>query len=275
MARKRRRARINRFPQHIQRAYVKLLARSMERFAERIVGPLLRVLARELPALEIPDTRTDAPRDIFAVIERIREQIGGGEITASLVTQIKTHTLLLDGWSVSRVQEALRASISTLPGTAVQFVESVNIIGTPGNVPRALLDSAVKRNVELITTARRELFGRIEGVVRGGVQGGKGLKELTGEIQKITGQGVNRAKLIARDQTSKIFGEISGQRIEQAGFTHYIWLTVEDERVRDAHAERHGKVFTLARGTGIPGDAHPGEHFQCRCYREPSRGPEG
>ncbi|UBV43975.1 minor capsid protein [Deinococcus taeanensis] len=53
----------------------------------------------------------------------------------------------------------------------------------------------------------------------------------------------NCAATIVRNElgNASVYAQRKGQR--QAGVTHYIWLTAQDFRVRDARRARHGKTF--------------------------------
>ena len=47
---------------------------------------------------------------------------------------------------------------------------------------------------------------------------------------------------------------------------YYIWRTEGDDKVRDSHAERDGKIFNWY----VPTEGgHPGEDHNCRCWAEP------
>lgn len=48
--------------------------------------------------------------------------------------------------------------------------------------------------------------------------------------------------------------------------THYIWRTRRDGKVRSAHAEREGQIFSW---DDPPEGGHPGEDYNCRCTSEP------
>ncbi|NOD90393.1 minor capsid protein [Ruegeria sp. HKCCD4315] len=48
--------------------------------------------------------------------------------------------------------------------------------------------------------------------------------------------------------------------------THYIWRTRRDGKVRSAHAEREGQIFSW---DNPPEGGHPGEDYGCRCTAEP------
>lgn len=48
--------------------------------------------------------------------------------------------------------------------------------------------------------------------------------------------------------------------------THYIWRTRRDNKVRPAHADREGQIFSWDEP---PTGGHPGEDHNCRCTAEP------
>lgn len=48
--------------------------------------------------------------------------------------------------------------------------------------------------------------------------------------------------------------------------THYIWRTRRDGKVRSAHAEREGQIFSW---DNPPEGGHPREDYGCRCTAEP------
>ena len=94
----------------------------------------------------------------------------------------------------------------------------------------------------------------------------------------------SRARLIARDQVSKLNGQITQGRNQALGLDLYVWSDSSDERVRESHDVMDGKVCrwddpTVYADTvedaqagrwksraSIGGvDQHPGQDFQCRC----------
>ena len=93
----------------------------------------------------------------------------------------------------------------------------------------------------------------------------------------------NRAKLIARDQVSKLNGEIAQLRQRNIGIERYYWRTMTDERVRPEHQSMDGlmcrwddpSVYSADKGktwkprTGDMVRLHPSEDYQCRCYADP------
>ena len=75
-----------------------------------------------------------------------------------------------------------------------------------------------------------------------------------------------RTQTIAEDQSQKGVGALQRDRLTSAGLGQYRWRTVGDDRVREAHREREGKVFSWSQE---PAGGHPGEDFNCRCVAEP------
>lgn len=61
-------------------------------------------------------------------------------------------------------------------------------------------------------------------------------------------------------------GQLSNEEQQEAGYTHYIWHTQRDDRVRGTHAINSGKMFAW---NAPPPTGHPGEDYNCRCWAEP------
>ena len=94
-----------------------------------------------------------------------------------------------------------------------------------------------------------------------------------------------RARLIARDQTSKMNVAINMARQTSIGIEEYIWRTAKDRRVvgtpgglwpegnamHGNHYKREGKTY---RWDNPPHDGHPGWPINCRCYPEPVLDPD-
>jgi SPP1 gp7 family putative phage head morphogenesis protein len=73
----------------------------------------------------------------------------------------------------------------------------------------------------------------------------------------------SRAKLIARDQTSKAIGEFTKIRQQQIGIDKYVWSGIDDGRERPSHVANNNKTFEWNNPPSDTG--HPGSDFQCRC----------
>lgn len=152
----------------------------------------------------------------------------------------------------------------------------------PWLAPR--IASFVRTNVELITLLPEVYFADIEAKLLEEMRTGtrheliaedfrayyeSQLDPLLAERGEIAER---RAKLLARDQVGKFFGELNAVRQKNLGIESYVWRTVRDGRVRDVHADRDGKTFEWSDppGDGSPEDGlHPGSAINCRCSAEP------
>ena len=81
-----------------------------------------------------------------------------------------------------------------------------------------------------------------------------------------------QARLIARDQTSKLIGNLNQARQEQIGVAQYRWRTSQDEAVRPSHRANDGRIF---RWDSPPPTGHPGHDINCRCVALPIIPPKG
>jgi SPP1 gp7 family putative phage head morphogenesis protein len=122
-------------------------------------------------------------------------------------------------------------------------------------------------NVALIKSMSERHFSRIEYLVFDGVRKGLRHEEIAAMLRSEPFNATkNQAALIARDQVSKLNGQLTELRQKKAGISRYIWRTAGDERVRDSHKALDGQTIFW---DSPPEVGHPGYDFQCRCYAEP------
>lgn len=131
----------------------------------------------------------------------------------------------------------------------------------------------VAENVALIKSVPQRLFDEVEKELLAGLRDGQRHEQLARTLEDRLGVAESRAKLIARDQVLKFSGDLNRVRQEAMGVSQFIWRTSGDQRVREAHAERDGQVYSWADPPGDaadPGDgAFPGDGILCRCWAEP------
>lgn len=127
-------------------------------------------------------------------------------------------------------------------------------------------ETAIEENVSLIKDIQREYAKSVEVIINHGTRTGKSLKDIQTDIQRRLKITENRAKLIARDQTGSIFGQMTAKRHKEAGILKFRWSTSSDEKVRDKHRDLDGKEFTYKKP---PSEGLPGEPIQCRCVAIP------
>lgn len=179
---------------------------------------------------------------------------------------------------VSKVDKAnARAFERSLPDGF--GVDLMRIIRSTGETEK--LKNNVRANVALIKTISSEYFSKVERAIWLELSGSSpSRKSLTEKLVSIGGVSRARAKMIARDQTSKINAQLTIERAQSIGTGEFIWHTAEDERVvgnpgglypsgnriHGNHYKRNGKRYKFGEQ---PADGYPGEPIGCRCWMEP------
>jgi SPP1 gp7 family putative phage head morphogenesis protein len=142
-----------------------------------------------------------------------------------------------------------------------------------GEFYREALNVWIEDNVNLIKTIPKDSLGRMKEIVQEGFKTGKTATSIVKEIQRTYGIEKRHARLIARDQTAKLHGQLAKAQQTDAGVNEYIWSTSGDSRVRERHRELNGKRFRWddppVVDTKTGRRAHPGEDYQCRCVALP------
>lgn len=147
-----------------------------------------------------------------------------------------------------------------------------------------IVNSKISENTSLIRSIPEEFLKKVEGVVYRSTVEGKTSGSIIKELQKVYKSTENRAKLIARDQTSKLNAALNKERQERLGIETYIWRDAGDERTRESHDVLNGMLCrwddptvysdddgkTWKKRSSIGGFiGHPGEDIQCRCNAQP------
>jgi SPP1 gp7 family putative phage head morphogenesis protein len=140
------------------------------------------------------------------------------------------------------------------------------------------VDASIYDNVRLIESIPSQYLDKVDSIVMTNIRAGNRPGVIAGELLKQFDITESRAKLIARDQTAKINGQLNQLRQVSAGFPYFEWVDSADERVRDRHSAIADKVTKYGKGIyrwddpplsdrGLP--IIPGEDFQCRCIARP------
>lgn len=127
------------------------------------------------------------------------------------------------------------------------------------------IETAVARNVSLITNFGDDLLKRIEQTVYENSIAGNTVATLKAKLKEQFGISDRRAALIARDQIGKFNSDLNRIRQTQAGVTSYEWMTSHDERVRERHRKLDGKEYKWGEPTGAEDGGAPGQPIRCRC----------
>jgi SPP1 gp7 family putative phage head morphogenesis protein len=181
----------------------------------------------------------------------------------------------IEGVAHRLAQEAVVRNLSTVDArlkAAIKEAVKVDVTSIFANdhALRTAMSKAVKDNVALITSIPPQYFEKLEKAVSENFVQGVRYEHLQSEVERIADVTESRAKLIARDQTSKMNSAFNKERQTSIGIEKYQWQTMEDERVRESHAELDGEEFRWDAPPDIDGEPlNPGEDIDCRCLAIP------
>lgn len=246
-------------PRGIAREYARELLRVVARTREAF-APLLA----ELPALleSAARERNDAARidagegrRIRELVERAKRSLDQSVSPADVERLAEKFAARTATWQRVQLNRQTQAALG-----ADVFLRDEKLA--------AMVEGFVAENVALIKNIPDKIAAEVETAATRAVQNGRLHPELAKELEQRFGYGTDRAKLIARDQVGKLYGQINAARQKELGAERFIWRTLSDDRVRDEHEALDGQSFSYAEG-GHPTEGLPGEPILCRCYAEP------
>ncbi|MGE4448580.1 MAG: phage minor head protein [Azospira sp.] len=193
-------------------------------------------------------------RPLESTFQRMGQRIGGIEQTANRLAALAVQR------SADTVDDRLKAAIKSSVG-----VDISPVLTQSGPILDALR-AATKDNIDLIKSIPEQYFEKLGDAVGKNMERGMRFEDLAKEIERIGDVTESRAKLIARDQTSKMNGAFNQARQTSLGIDKYQWQTSGDERVRPEHDANDGEIF---RWDSPPATGHPGHDVNCRCVAIP------
>jgi SPP1 gp7 family putative phage head morphogenesis protein len=193
-------------------------------------------------------------RPLETTFTRMAQQFGGIGQTAQRLAGLAVQR------SIETVDERLKASIKSS-----MSIDISPVLSQTGSILDAMT-AATKANIDLITSIPEQYFEKLGDAVGKNMEAGMRFEDLAKEVERIGDVTESRAKLIARDQTSKMNGAFNEARQTSLGIDRYVWQTSGDERVREEHAANDGQIFNW---NNPPATGHPGEDIQCRCVAVP------
>jgi SPP1 gp7 family putative phage head morphogenesis protein len=248
------------YPRMLEREYTK----AMVRLISDVEGAFID-LKRELPGLlesaareariDSAGVRLDAGegKRVRQLIEAARKRMNESVLTPQLEKLAEDFA--------QRTSSAQRIQL----GKQVHAALGVDLFGGDARM-RPLMEAFVDSNVGLIRKLSDEVAGRVETRVLAAVQDAKPWSDFADELQDQFGFAEHRAKIIARDQIGKFYGQANAARQRELGITKFVWRTSGDERVREEHEALNGQVFSYDEP---PSEGLPGEPILCRCSAEP------
>lgn len=248
----------NPFPKSIERSYNNELQQIVKSITEEIRRQLIPILPSVARDLGQPNIKKDA---------------GVDDVTKA-ITSIKNN--LYRKYSDQELKNMARKKGMSLvdmnkEATEKQFKRVVGVDILTNDKPLAdTVEVFSVFNTQLSKSLIEESVNKVQSTVLSGFQTGTRWEEIASDIEDYIDPSIggvaNRARLIARDQISKLNGQVTQERQKALGIDQYIWRTSMDERVRDSHRELEGQTFSW---DNPPAVGNPGDDFQCRCTAEP------
>lgn len=244
-------------------ARLRAIVKEIKKDVDTILMPLLRKLSPQYETDSAPvfDAYTD---EIFTAINRI-----------------------VNKWRSPEFSEVANKLSSEFINTAdkvnrKRFNTSMKSVGLDvfGDSPELVsyIDTSIFDNTRLIKSIPEQYLSNVQSIVMTNVRAGGRPSSIASSLLDQFDVTNNRAKMIARDQTAKVNGDLSAKRQQNVGFEYFQWLDSDDQRVRRRHEGIADKVTAYGKGIyrwdnpplsdkGIP--IIPGQDFQCRCVAVP------
>lgn len=212
----------------------------------------------------------DIPQDFCACRLLWRLDAGEGKRVRDLMNQAQT--ALAAGLQQPRLEElATRFANETQTYQRLQFLKQtkaglgIDIRLADPRLP-AIIDGFAAENVALIKDIPARIMRDVELATTRAMTSGKLWPQLAKELEAKFGYGRTRAKLIARDQVGKLYGQVNAERQQEIGVQRFKWRTVHDPRVRPEHFDLDNKIFSYEKPPSV---GLPGEPVNCRCWADP------
>lgn len=242
--------------------------RNLKRYADRYIELVTRGLKTLVPDLkeeaadELPKPRMDANIDkkVMDILKWTDK-----ELSKTFPDRI------LQTWAKGMISHVSRNSKKDMQKTLDKVgIDAESLMHNRGLTP--YLQNCVDQNVGLIRSMTREKRDTFKNGLVAMITADAPQDQIRQMIQKHYGTTRAKARILARDQTGKLNGQINRFRQEQLGGKRYVWRGAMDSREREDHKRLQGKIFRwddppiVDRRTGRRG--HPGEDYQCRCRAE-------
>ena len=179
-------------------------------------------------------------------------------------------------------------------GVAQSFIQAINLqnqkqfanqfksfgidIFSSNKTVNDYLQASVENNVSLIKSIPDQYLSQVESIVLSNMRSGLRPSAIEKQLTDQFGVTKRRARVIARDQSSKASNGLAKKRMESSGIVYFQWIDSSDNRVRSRHKAIANKLTAYGKGvyrldtlplndTGVP--IACGDDYQCRCVARP------
>ena len=264
-----------RYPASTENAYTNYLLS----FIREIEAEVKKVIVPQIPAWN-SESRLDAvDEDLEAIIAAMLIQYE--QQAEDNRTQVRVYGNQVDSFNNKEWSRILKRSVG-ISWFAFELFRD------------PLKDRWVNENIRLTKNIVRNTLTSIQTTIINGISQGKTndviIREITGigklkktaekvynATKSVFTKAKNNVKRIASDQIQKLNGKFTQNRELGLDISRYKWRNMRDNRVRGNpagkypnsmfnHWSREGRIFKWSEP---PGDGHPGQPIECRCFAEP------
>jgi SPP1 gp7 family putative phage head morphogenesis protein len=204
-----------------------------------------------------------SPGGFGGYMGRAAAKFGDIEAVAQRLTDVRNRLSV-----VSRNLAAVDASLIA----SVREAVGVDITGALHDAGRIQgeMQRAARENVDLIKSIPAQHLDRVRAAVEKAFQEGVRWESMARDLKEIGAVTDRRARIIARDQTSKMNASFNEARQTQVGIAEYTWSGALDARERDSHRRMEGSRQKWSDPPSVDGErVHPGQAILCRCLAQP------
>lgn len=234
----------------------------------------------------VKQVKADISKEIMPLVRQLapeytQDAVATTDAWSDLITNAMS--FLFAKWQSERVSAGAQRIASEFVQASVKKSErdmkkSVGIdVFSGSKTMQDYLHASAQQNAQLIKSIPAKYLEEVQTLVMGNMRSGMRPGYIEKALQEQFGVTQRRARVIARDQTSKIQGELNRKQQQGAGFTHFRWLTSHDSRVRHDHDVFEHRVTKYGKGVylwsdlplekGVP--VSPGSPINCRCTAIP------
>lgn len=226
------------FPHSAERQYTAELYRltfQIRKAIQEIVMPAVPALL-EVATVQYPD-----PVNVDGKNVRNDDFI---DVLNDLLIRVGTR---LEPYMELAFSAANRTAVQVAVFNEAQYEKTINsVLGVDIFLEQPWLKNQLElfsnQNSQLITLMTDTEINRVSGIIQRAFQEGSSYESIAKDVQKSFGITRRHAKLIARDQTTKLNGSLTKLRQQELGIKTYVWQTSGDERVRPDHRVLDGKL---------------------------------
>lgn len=237
---------------------------------------LLHAMIEDYKKELLSNFKTDAAKSFYA------EDASVVSLFKKMMTRLESKWFALFKNSAKTISEKFVKKVDDSSKAGVNFSISTLGVKAPRDTYTKNISNTLKAGVEfnetLITNLQEEAHKRIADAIMLSLTSPnpeqQGQKYVMSVLSDVGISSKKRAKLIARDQNSKMFASLNHDRMEQNGITHFKWVHSSAGKVpRHTHVAKDGMIFALddpRLWEGPKSDqGPPGWAINCRCRAVP------